>query len=138
MSLDRIITANVTSSTGAATYILSPTFVIDGLFGFTRQHTQERPDGPDQCWGDMFNLPNSCTPGQRLKGTPLFRINNWTTLGGGQTYDYLDPQFQYTANAAWTKKSHNVRFGMDLLKLHMNHYEVPYGELPWLTLSPEA
>lgn len=135
LSLDRIITANVTSATGAVTYTVSPTIVIDGLFGFTRQHTQEKPGGPEQCWGDLFSLPNSCTPGQRLRGTPIFRVNNWTTLGGGQTYDYLDPQFQYTANAAWTKSTHNVRFGMDLLKLHMNHYEVPTANFPGYTFT---
>lgn len=135
LSLDSIITANVTSTAGAATYIATPNLVLDGLFGFTRQHTAQKPGGPDQCWGDQFNLPGSCFAGQRLKGTPIMSINGWTTLGGGQTYDYLDPQYQWTGNAAWTKKNHNVRFGADLLKTSLNHYEVPTATFPNFTFS---
>ena len=37
--------------------------------------------------------------------------------------DYVDPQWQMVANAGWTKGSHNVKFGIDYIILHQDHYE---------------
>ena len=37
--------------------------------------------------------------------------------------DYLDPQFQMVGNAGWTKGAHNVKFGVDAHRMHMNHNE---------------
>ena len=52
-------------------------------------------------------------------------------MGAGQTnvplYVY-DPQFSYAANANWTKASHNIRFGGELRREHMNHWE-PYSAI---------
>lgn len=127
LALGLIGTAGVISTTGAATYVLKPNFVIDGLFGFTRQHTQQHPDGPVQCWGAQAGIPNACYTGARDYAFTKMTITGWTSLGGSPSfYDYLDPQYEWTANAGWTKGRHNVRFGVDILKLNMNHYEIPY------------
>ena len=39
-------------------------------------------------------------------------------------FDYLDPQWQWVMNAGWNKGVHNVKFGVDVHRLHMNHYEI--------------
>jgi hypothetical protein len=128
-------TAGVISTTAAATYILTPNFVVDGLVGFTRQHTQQHPGGPNQCWGAQANIPNACYAGSRDYAlTKMIFSGGWTSLGGSPSfYDYMDPQYEWTANAGWIKGRHNVRFGVDLLKLDMNHYEIPY--LPGFTFT---
>ena len=117
----------IASSSLAATSIISPTFVVDGIFGFTRQHTSVVPYGPpDVCWGeDVFGIPNSCQPPYSLeRGTPQFSMTGWTQLGGMTAIrDYLDPQFQMVGNAGWTKGIHNVKFGVDAHRTHMNHNE---------------
>ncbi len=133
MSLGLDGTALITSTAVAATYIVTPALLLDGLFGFTRQHSQQHPDGPDQCWGAQANIPNACYAGQRNYAFPQMIVNNWTTLGGVAVYDYLDPQYQWVGNAGWTKGSHNLRFGVDLHKQDMNHYEIP--TLPGFTFT---
>ena len=58
------------------------------------------------------------------RGTPQFNISGWTALGGATAIrDYLDPQLQMVGNAGWTKGAHNVKFGVDIHRLHMNHNE---------------
>ena len=37
--------------------------------------------------------------------------------------DYVDPHWQFVANAGWTKGSHNVKFGVDYIILYQDHYE---------------
>ena len=55
---------------------------------------------------------------------PDFTGFGFTGYGYGYTYlHYLDPIFQYTANATWVKGSHNIRFGVDVDQQHMNQQE---------------
>ena len=127
-------TASVASATAAATYILRPNLVLDALFGFTRQHTQQHPGGPNQCWGALAGIPNACYPGVRDFALTKMAATGWTTLGGSPSYyDYLDPQYEYTANGNWIKGNHNIRFGADFIRGDMNHYEIPY--LPDFTFT---
>ena len=35
---------------------------IDGLFGFTRQHTYQEAPGKGTCWGDVVGIRNACQP----------------------------------------------------------------------------
>src|SRR5438876_17925 len=61
ISIGRQQNSTVASGSWSATTILSPTFVVDGVFGFTRAHQKVGPEGPvDTCWGDVFGIPNSC------------------------------------------------------------------------------
>ena len=52
--------------------------VVDGLFGFTRQHTYQEPPGPKKCWGAEVGIVNACQP-------PLQR-------------DYAMPRIDFIAN----------------------------------------
>src|SRR5262249_56078361 len=72
-----------------------------------------------------FGSPHACQPPfSRERGTPSFTMANWTSIGGGTSIrDYLDPQYQMVGNAGWTKGQHNVKFGADAHRLHMNHNE---------------
>src|SRR5687768_18423125 len=56
----------------------------------------------------------------------------WSSYGNGirvndntaSVFDYLDPQWQWVMNAGWNKGAHNLKFGIDIHRLHMNHYEI--------------
>ena len=50
-------------------------------------------------------------------------VNGWVLNGQSPIRDYVDPQWQFVANAGWTKGSHNVKFGVDYIILHQGHYE---------------
>jgi Carboxypeptidase regulatory-like domain/TonB dependent receptor/TonB-dependent Receptor Plug Domain len=133
LALGTLLDSKVASASVSATSTITPNFVIDGLFGFTRQHTYQQPPGPVKCWGAEVGIPNSCQPPlQRDYALPRIDIANWSSYGNGvrvndntgSVFDYLDPQWQFVANGSWSKASHNVKFGFDKHRLHMNHYEI--------------
>ena len=136
LALGTLLNSKVASASISATSTISSNFVIDGLFGFTRQHTYQQPPGPVKCWGAELGIPNACQPPlQRDYALPRIDFGAgtfWSSYGNGvrvndntgSVFDYLDPQWQYVANASWSKGSHNIKFGFDKHRLHMNHYEI--------------
>src|SRR5262245_27201064 len=132
LALGTTLSSNVSSSSLTATSILTPNLVVDGIFGFTRQQPYQEPPGPKTCWGTELGIPNSCQPGQRDYVLPRIDIAGWSSYGNGtrvndntgSVFDYLDPQYQFVVNSSWNKRAHNVKFGADVHRLHMNHYEV--------------
>jgi len=136
LAVGTLLDSNISSAAVSVTHIVSPTFVVDGLFGYTRQHTYQQPPGdPNTCWGSVVGIVNACQPPlQRDWAMPRVDIAlpSWSSYGNGirvndntgSVFDYLDPQWQYVVNAGWNKGVHNVKFGFDLHRLHMNHYEI--------------
>lgn len=133
LALGTTLDSNVSSAALSATSIVSSNFVIDGLFGFTRQHTYQEPPGRGTCWGEKVGIRNACQPPlQRDYAMPRIDIAGWSSYGNGirvndntaSVFDYLDPQWQWVMNAGWNKGAHNVKFGVDVHRLHMNHYEI--------------
>ena len=128
LSVGRQFNSAVRSGSWSATYIFSPTFVFDGVFGFTRSHQVVAPEGPaNTCWGDTFGIPNACPRPAGLidldRATPQFTMGNWAVLGNSPMRDYLDHSVSSVANAGWTKGAHNIKFGVDINRQHLNHYE---------------
>ena len=116
----------------AITYIASPTFVVDGVFGFTRTDMLARPH-TDDCWGEIFGIKNSCqAPYGRSTAVPAMNASSWSISGGGEPRAYRDPQWGGNINAGCSKKGHNVKFGGELKRLHQNHYET---QSPQFTFS---
>lgn len=134
LALGTILDSNVSSAAVSATSIVSSNFVVDGLFGFTRQHTYQEPPGRGKCWGAEVGIRNACQPPlQRDYAMPRIDIGGgWSSYGNGirtndntaSVFDYLDPQWQWVMNAGWNRGTHNVKFGVDVHRLHMNHYEI--------------
>jgi hypothetical protein len=117
--------------TFAATYVLTPTFIVDANFGYTRMDTGVEQPGLDQNLGlDVLGVPGTNGTRRFEGGWPRFNVNNYTSVGtannGFMPYFRRDPQYQYVANANWTKGAHNVRFGMDLYNQHMNHMQAEF------------
>ena len=124
-SVGRLWQANITSGSVLATSILSQSFVVDGVFGYTPYHSWVGPEGPeDECWGDHFAIPNACQPPRsRDRAAPMFNMGPWALVTPSQMRDYADNQMQFSGNAGWTKGTHNVKFGFDVQRNYLNHYE---------------
>lgn len=119
------------SGTLASTYTVKPTFLIDAYFGYTLMDTNiEQPGlGPNR-GRDELRIPG--TNGTRFfeSGYPGFGIGGFAAFGSTETYmPYYrsDPQFQYVANANWMRGSHNIRFGMDIYHLQLNHTQPEFA-----------
>jgi len=137
LSVGRLWKANITSGSVLATSILSPTFVVDGVFGYTPYHSWVEPEGPaDRCWGAEFGIPNACQPpNSRDRASPQFNMGGWGLVTPSQMRDYADNQMQWSGNAGWTKSTHNVKFGFDIQRMYLNHYET---QVPVFTFNGGA
>jgi hypothetical protein len=115
--------SRVNSHAVSATSILSPSFVVDGLFAFTKHNVHVFPP-EHQCAGDIVGIPHACQPPNSLDTAfPNFNVTGWLLNSLSQVRDYVDPQWQAVGNAGWTKGTHSVKFGIDYSNLHQNHYE---------------
>ena len=123
LSQGRVWDSFVDSHSIGATSILSQNFVVDGSFGYTKHNVNVFPP-VDTCYGDVFGIPNACQPPYSLDtNVPDMNVQGWTLNGQSPIRDYVDPQWQVVANAGWTKGSHNIKFGVDYIILHQDHYE---------------
>ena len=128
----RIWDSTVHSHSVAVTSTLSPTMVMDGVFGFTRTDMLARPH-TDDCWGELLGVRNSCQPPlSRATAIPQMTASIYRLAGGGEPRAYRDPQWSGAMNFGWTKGEHNVKFGGEMKILHQNHYET---QTPTFTFS---
>ena len=137
LSVGRLWQANITSGSVLATSILSPTFVVDGVFGYTPYHSWVGPEGPeDECWGDALR-DSQCLPAAAIARprAPMFNMGAWALVTPSQMRDYADNQMQFSGNAGWTKGTHNVKFGFDVQRNYLNHYET---QVPVFTFNGGA
>ncbi|MEO6803199.1 MAG: TonB-dependent receptor, partial [Granulicella sp.] len=114
----------------SATYVASPSLVIDATFGLTQAHQILSPVQANVKYGsDVLGIPGSNQGTLPLAGgMPNFGIAQY---GGNTTYgysypplEYKDPVFEYVANVTKTVGSHNIRFGEDTIRIHENHNEI--------------
>ena len=58
-------------------------------------------------------------------GYPSFSVTNYANFGKANSpIYYLDPAYEYVANASWSKQTHNVRFGINVARQKMDNFEV--------------
>jgi hypothetical protein len=117
----------VHSTTIGGTYVVSPAMLLDGHFGFTQQGQY----GHDDLYGsniglDVLKIPGTNGPTMRESGMPGFQISGYENMGGyinSSPRFRTDRQYQYAANAGYTRGAHNLRWGMEAYRQEMNHYQ---------------
>jgi hypothetical protein len=113
------------SLTIAATYAITPAFVMDGYFGFNRSTQNAIPERLDENVGlDVFGIPGTNGPRRFEGGFPRILIAGYDGIGQDEPYmPWIrhDPAYNYVANFNWNKGRHNIRFGVDLARRHLNH-----------------
>jgi hypothetical protein len=118
------------STTVAGNYVLSPTFIIDAYFGYTRMDTSSQQGGLGENLGrDFLKIPGTNGTRRFESGWPTFAVDSYTNIGTNDNYmPYYrrDPQYQYVTNFNWTKGSHNIRFGLDLYRQHLNQNQAEF------------
>jgi hypothetical protein len=111
---------------GSGSYVISPTFVIDASWGKTSTHQILMPNLADTRYGlDVLKIPGTNNgPLPWTGGVPNFAISNFVTMGASYpALEYIQPIYEYTANATKIKGSHTIRFGADLSFQHPRHIE---------------
>ena len=118
----------ILNSTISANYVVSPKFVVDTHFGLTRLDTAaEAPRMDENVGRDILGIPGTNgAQGERVYGGyPGFSVSSYANFGKANSpIYYLDPAYEYVANASWIKGAHNMRFGVNVLRQMMDNFEV--------------
>jgi hypothetical protein len=118
---------NIYALSFSGTYIPTAHLVIDGVYGFTHTLQHYGPPQANVKYGsDVLGIP-----GTNLGALPYAggfpRFNATGYAGYGMNYPaatYNDPLYEFAGNATWTRGNHVVRFGMDVIRQHMDHIGV--------------
>jgi len=116
------------------TYTVSPTFVVDGTFGWTRFGQDVHPPDLGTNFGsEVLGIPGTNGPDPRESGMPPINIGGYSTLGNPEGWNPLfrnDQSYTFNTNASWMKGVHDIRYGFDFVHHLMNHWQPELGEGP--------
>lgn len=122
---------NVNIPTGGFTYQITPTFIMDGVFGYTRFDQTVLGPGSDKNWGlDVWKIPGTnggalYKDDSRYKGQPAL-YTGFTVWGYEPTWFPLfrnDRTYTYTHNFSKQRGAHELRWGFDMVKHSLNHWQ---------------
>lgn len=114
-----------------ASYTFTPTIVLDGNIGYTRQRLgAEGFDLVSNFGLQTLKIPGTNGPDRLQGGVPSFQIGaGWTNIGNdntGNPFLFRDNQYVGAVNLSWLKGAHSFRFGGDYLNAQLNHFQ-PQG-----------
>jgi hypothetical protein len=118
------------------TWTLSPSLVIDGTASFARfDQTCILPDYGTNYGLDVFGIPGTNGAGGgngdiRYSGMPAFAISGYSSFGGVDAWTPLfrnDRTYNFSFNGTWVTGGHEMRFGLDVVKMELNHWQPELG-----------
>jgi hypothetical protein len=118
--------------TGSANYALSSNFLVESYTGITLIQVLSEPFRMDENLGlDYLGIPGTNGSSRLYGGWPQFDVTGFSRIGyaGSENSPYVDDnwQYQYSANASWTKGAHTFRFGGDIVRQALNRFETGNG-----------
>ncbi len=118
--------------TVAGVYTVSSNFIIDANLGYTKQGTSSEQGFLDQKIGlDVLKIPGTNGTRDFEFGWPRFELGagfaNMGVQDAFMPYTRNDPQWVYVTNFNWTKRNHNIRFGMDMARQTLNHVQAEWN-----------
>jgi hypothetical protein len=121
----------IQSITLGGTIVFSPRFLVDAHAGYTRRaDVTTAPDYGKNHGLETLGIPGTNGPDIRESGYPRFNISGYAGYGNLSTSSpafHTDNQFVYAANFSLTKGAHTLRWGVDLDRQHMNHWQPEVG-----------
>jgi len=109
---------------------LSPTLLLDGNAGYTRQHIGANGDPQDGDYGTaVLHIPGTNGVGPNYEGIPGFQVAGFANIGNtntGSPFEFRDNQYTGTINLTKIKGPHNLRFGFEYIKGALNQFQ-PQG-----------
>jgi len=137
-SYDGIGLGTTLSMTYSAVYTVTPNVVIDGYAGYTVLDNGAENIRLDENLGrDFLGIPGTNGTSRADGGWPGLAVAGFDTYGRAQTnspWNLRLPQAQYVASLAWTKGTHNIRFGWDSLWIAQDGQE-PKGSPGFLNFA---
>jgi len=117
-------------ATLGTTRTISANLLVDAVVGYNRMDQIVTPNDFGKNYGlDTFGIPNTNGPDIRQSGFPNISIGGFTGLGvpNWMPVTRVEETFTNSENVTWTKGSHEFRFGFDLVRHHLNHWQPEIG-----------
>jgi hypothetical protein len=112
------------------TYAITPTLLVDGNAGYTRQNIGANGDPQDGDYGtSVLKIPGHERRRSELRGHPGFQTTGIANIGNtntGSPFQFRDNQYTGVINVTKIKGAHNMRFGFEYDKFALNHFQ-PQG-----------
>jgi hypothetical protein len=108
------------------TYTFSPNLVLDGTVGYERLNQNVKGTDYGTNYGPTLGIPGLNGPDIRDSGFP--DINFATAYTGFGVPNWMplfrtDETYTTSHKMTWTKGAHEIRFGFDLVRHHLNHWQ---------------
>jgi outer membrane receptor protein involved in Fe transport len=119
-------------ATAGYNYTFSPTFLMDGIFGYTRMDQYVGIPGVDKNYGlDIWKIPGTNGGKQyagdpRYGGAPVVEGFGFSYVGMGATWTPVwraERAYTYQTNFTRVKGAHEIRWGFEARRLHMDHWQ---------------
>jgi hypothetical protein len=118
-------------ATVGTTYMFSPNFLYDGLFGWTRQGQAVTGLGYGTDFGSkVYGIPGTNGKDIRESGAPVISIAGYTNhLSDADTRPFFmhDMTFTTNHNFSLTRSKHDIRFGFEGVRHVVNEYSPDGG-----------
>jgi hypothetical protein len=117
-------------------WTLSPNFLLDATASLMRfDQTSLPPDYGTNYGTDVFGIPGTNGAGGgngdiRYSGLPYFDISSYEPFGGVDGWTPLfrnDRSYNLSVNGTYIKASHDMRFGVDIVRMELNHWQPELG-----------
>jgi len=115
---------NVASIGG--TYILSPNVLLTGNVGYQRMNQDVLPSGYGTNYSSKLGIPGIDGADIRDSGFPNINFpTTYTSMGTPNWMPLFRTDENYTGDVslAVTKGAHQLRFGFDMVRFHLNHWQ---------------
>jgi hypothetical protein len=124
---------HVQVATASTTYIINSRLLVDETFGYSRLWQEVHAPDYGKNVGLDLGIPGTNGPDIRQSGIPTFSISGLSAWGNTDTWSptfRYDDTFTNNTNASWRAGAHDVRFGFDLIRLQLNHWQPQIGGGP--------
>jgi Carboxypeptidase regulatory-like domain len=114
------------------THTFSPHVILDGVLGYERQGQSVIPNDFGTNYGQQFGIPNTNGPDPRQSGFPNIAPGSYTGFGvpNWMPVTRVEESWTQSDNITWVHGAHEFRFGFDLVRHHLNHWQPEIGNGP--------
>ena len=110
-------------------HTFSPTMILDGNAGFTRQHLGAQANDVNNPTGlNLLHIPGT-NQGALAGGLPFFNVTGFSNFGNSSTgnpFLFRDNTWVGNLNYSWHWHSHQLRYGVEYTRSDLNHFQ-PQG-----------
>ena len=109
--------------------VLSTNLLLDGVVGYERQGQHLLPNDFGTNYGQQMGIPNANGPDPLQSGFINISISGYTGFGvpNWMPLSRIEESYTQSDNITWTKGAHELRFGFDLVRHHLNHWQPEIG-----------